>query len=96
MLIMNNTKVFPARIAAFRPDGVMLEILLVRHAEDNAWEVLSRGNYTGRLRVSDELQIELHAGENRPFHLSGRSHESHLEVRVHAIAAVHQAETGRI
>jgi len=63
MLIMNNTKVFPARLAAFKPDGSMLEILLIRHTGDNAWEVLSRGNYTGRLRVSDELQIELHEGK---------------------------------
>jgi S-adenosylmethionine:tRNA ribosyltransferase-isomerase len=67
MLIMNNTKVFPARIAAFRPDGVMLEILLVRQMEDNAWEVLSRGNYTGSLSVSDELQIELHEGKTARF-----------------------------
>jgi S-adenosylmethionine:tRNA ribosyltransferase-isomerase len=64
MLIMNNTKVFPARIAAFKPDGGMLEILLIRHTGDNAWEVLSRGNYTGRLSVSDELQIELLEGKN--------------------------------
>ena len=71
MLIMNNTKVFPARITAFRPDGVMLEILLVRHAEDNAWEVLSRGNYTGSLRVSDELQIELHEGKTAHFICQG-------------------------
>jgi len=71
MLIMNNTKVFPARIAAFRPDGVMLEILLVRQMEDNAWEVLSRGNYTGRLRVSDELQIEIHEGKTACFVCEG-------------------------
>jgi S-adenosylmethionine:tRNA ribosyltransferase-isomerase len=63
MLIMNNTKVFPARLAAFKPDGGMIEILLIRHMEDTTWEVLSRGNYTGRLRVSDELQIELFEGK---------------------------------
>jgi S-adenosylmethionine:tRNA ribosyltransferase-isomerase len=71
MLIMNNTKVFPARIAAFKPDGGMLEILLIRHSGDNAWEVLSRGNYTGRLRVSDELQIELHEGKTACFVCEG-------------------------
>ena len=71
MLIMNNTKVFPARLAAFKPDGGMIEILLVRHTEDNAWEVLSRGNYTGRLRVSDELQIELHEGKTARFICEG-------------------------
>ena len=71
MLIMNNTKVFPARIAAFKPDGGMLEILLIRHKGDNAWEVLSRGNYTGRLHVSDELQIELHEGKTAFFVCEG-------------------------
>lgn len=64
MLIMNNTKVFPARISAFKPAGGMLEILLIRHMGDNAWEVLSRGNYSGRLRVSDELQVELLEGKH--------------------------------
>ena len=64
---MNNTKVFPARIAAFKPDGGMLEILLVRHMEDTTWEVLSRGNYTGSLSVSDELQIELHEAKTAHF-----------------------------
>jgi S-adenosylmethionine:tRNA ribosyltransferase-isomerase len=64
MLIMNNTKVFPARLSAFKPDGNMLEILLVRHTGNTTWEVLSRGNYSGRLSVSDELQIELHEGKN--------------------------------
>jgi S-adenosylmethionine:tRNA ribosyltransferase-isomerase len=71
MLIMNNTKVFPARIAAFKPDGGMLEILLVRHTGDNEWEVLSRGNYTGRLSVSEELQIELHEGKTARFVCKG-------------------------
>lgn len=71
MLIMNNTKVFPARIAAFKPDGGMLEILLVRQTGDNAWEVLSRGNYTGRLSVSDELQIEIHEGKTARFVCQG-------------------------
>jgi S-adenosylmethionine:tRNA ribosyltransferase-isomerase len=64
MLIMNNTKVFPARLSAFKPDGKMLEILLVRQTGNTTWEVLSRGNYTGRLNISDELQIELHEGKN--------------------------------
>jgi len=71
MLIMNNTKVFPARIAAFKPDGGMLEILLVRQTGDTMWEVLTRGNYTGRLRVSDELQIGLHEGKTACFVCEG-------------------------
>ena len=71
MLIINNTKVFPARIAAFKPDGGMLEILLVRHTGENAWEVLSKGNYTGRLSVSEELQIELHEGKTARFVCKG-------------------------
>ena len=71
MLIMNNTKVFPARIAARKPDGGLLEILLVRNTGDNTWEVLSRGNYTGSLIVSDELQIELLAGKTARFVCEG-------------------------
>ena len=96
MLIMNNTKVFPARISAFKPDGGMLEILLIRHMGDNAWEVLSRGNYTGRLRVSDELQIELHEGKNARLVCQGDLMEVIWKYGAMPSAALYKTEAGRI
>ncbi len=63
MLLINNTKVFPARLTGFKQNGEMIEILLVRKKGDNVWEVLSRGSFTGTLRISEELWLELYDGD---------------------------------
>ena len=71
MLLINNTKVFPARLSAYNQDGRKTDILLVRKKDDTSWEVLSKGGITGRLRISDELQVELHNGNTAQFICSG-------------------------
>jgi S-adenosylmethionine:tRNA ribosyltransferase-isomerase len=71
MLLINNTKVFPARLTGFKHNGGKLEILLVRKKGDNLWEVLSKGRFTGTLKISDELYLELHNGEVAHFKYSG-------------------------
>lgn len=43
LLVLNNTKVFPARLYAFREGGQKkLEILLLNKVQDRVWEVLVR------------------------------------------------------
>jgi len=71
MLLINNTKVFPARLSAYNRYGRKTDILLVRKKDDASWEVLSKGGITGRLRISDELQVELHNGNTAQFICSG-------------------------
>jgi S-adenosylmethionine:tRNA ribosyltransferase-isomerase len=72
MLIINNTKVFPARLTGFKKNGDKIDILLIRKKDgNNAWEVLSRGRFTGRLKISEELELELHNGETANFKYSG-------------------------
>lgn len=71
MLLINNTKVFPAKLIGLKQDGGRVEILLVRRIDDTVWEVLSKGNFTGTLKISDELQIELHNGKTAQFTYSG-------------------------
>ncbi len=71
MLLINNTKVFPARLTGFKQNGGKLEILLIRKKENNLWEVLSKGRFTGTLKISDELYLELHNGEVAHFKYSG-------------------------
>ncbi|MDH5767608.1 MAG: tRNA preQ1(34) S-adenosylmethionine ribosyltransferase-isomerase QueA [Nitrospirota bacterium] len=71
MLLMNNTKVFPARLTGYKQTGGKLDILLVREKEDNMWEVLSRGRYTGSLKISEELQADLYDGKTARFTYSG-------------------------
>ncbi|HXX56755.1 MAG TPA: S-adenosylmethionine:tRNA ribosyltransferase-isomerase, partial [Thermodesulfovibrionales bacterium] len=62
LLLLNNTKVFPARLFGTKETGGKIEILLVKEREPDVWEVLSRGKYTGSVRVSDELSGEMYEG----------------------------------
>jgi S-adenosylmethionine:tRNA ribosyltransferase-isomerase len=71
MLILNNTKVFPARLTGMRKNGNPLEILLVKNISKDTWEVLSKGRYTGILLFNDEFSAELHNGEVARFYYSG-------------------------
>jgi S-adenosylmethionine:tRNA ribosyltransferase-isomerase len=52
MLIVNNTRVFPARLTGEKPSGGKLDILLVRELEPGLWDILSRGRYTGPLAAA--------------------------------------------
>lgn len=73
ILLINNTKVFPARLTGFKQNGGRVEILLVRKKDGNVWEVLSKGRFTGTLKISEELQLELHNGKTAYFKYSGDS-----------------------
>ncbi|MCX7913877.1 MAG: tRNA preQ1(34) S-adenosylmethionine ribosyltransferase-isomerase QueA [Thermodesulfovibrionales bacterium] len=55
LLIINDTKVFPARISGKKPSGGCLDILLIKNAHrDNIWEVLYRGKYEGEIHLFDD------------------------------------------
>ncbi|NTU42984.1 MAG: S-adenosylmethionine:tRNA ribosyltransferase-isomerase, partial [Nitrospirales bacterium] len=60
MIIVNNTKVFPARIMGTKPSGGKLDILLVRpQGEPSTWEILCRGSYSGTISLSGGLTAEV-------------------------------------
>lgn len=66
MLIINNTKVIPARLIGKKPTGGKIEILLVREKlrEDNnsVWEIMTKGNYYGKVFIDEtELYIRKNA-----------------------------------
>ena len=71
MLLMNNTKVFPARLTGYKKNGGILEVLLISEKENNTWNVLSKGKYTGTLKISEELQAVLQDGKTAIFQYSG-------------------------
>jgi S-adenosylmethionine:tRNA ribosyltransferase-isomerase len=71
MLLINNTKVFPARLKGQKKSGGSLEFLLVREKGENVWEVLSKGRYTGTLKISEELNAELYDGRTAKFICQG-------------------------
>jgi len=71
MVIINNTKVIPARLTAQKTTGEKLEILLVKEKEDDIWEVLSKGGYSGTLKISEEFHAVLEDGRTAYFQYSG-------------------------
>lgn len=56
VLVLNNTRVFPARLRGKRvPFGGAVELLLAREVERNSWEALARP--ARRLRVGDQIEF---------------------------------------
>jgi S-adenosylmethionine:tRNA ribosyltransferase-isomerase len=63
LLLLNNTKVFPARLTVTKQTGGKLEILFAKEREPDIWEVLSREKYTGRVFLSGRLLGEMSEGK---------------------------------
>lgn len=63
LLVLNNTKVIPARLYAKKDTGALIEIFLVREVEKDIWISLIKPSKRVKpqmvLQVSDELSIEV-------------------------------------
>lgn len=62
LLVVNQTRVIPARLAARKETGGKAEILLLRRESDTVWECLVGGKGLGvgkRLRLEDGLEAEI-------------------------------------
>lgn len=63
VLILNNTKVMPARLYGYKETGAKIEVFLLKEKNDNLWEVLIRPSKRVRtgtvLKISDELSVEI-------------------------------------
>ncbi len=61
VLVINNTKVLPARMYARTAHGGLVEVLLLKRYDLNTWEVLMRPGKKGKIgvtmTVSDELSL---------------------------------------
>ncbi len=61
VLVINNTKVLPARMYARTVNGGLVEVLLLKRYDLNTWEVLMRPGKKGKIgvtmTVSDELSF---------------------------------------
>lgn len=53
VLVLNNTRVFPARILGTRPSGGKVEALLIQENEDGTWQALLRPG--GKIKKDDAL-----------------------------------------
>ncbi len=65
MLIVNNTKVIPARLIGRKPTGGKIEILLIKEKpkenNNSVWEIMTKGSYYGKVFIDE---TELYIREN--------------------------------
>lgn len=73
MLVLNNTRVFPARIRGTKADGGMLDILLVSENRDHSWQVMTRGRYSGKVMFGETLTATIAQGKTAIFSTDIRS-----------------------
>jgi len=63
VLVVNNTKVIPARMYATTAHGGVVEILLLKRYDLTTWEVLMRpgkkGKIGAKMKINDELSFEV-------------------------------------
>ncbi len=67
MLLLNKTKVFPARLSGVKRGGGKLEILLVKETSPGTWDIMAKGKYTGPLLISEKLTAYISGGKTASF-----------------------------
>lgn len=79
LLIINDSRVIPARLTGTDEKGHRREMLLVGKGEADRYRILSRGGYTGKVKFSDRFQAFLYNGVEARLEfegeLSGHLHE---------------------
>ena len=71
MLLLNNTMVFPARLAGVKSTGGRVEFLLVKEIGPDTWEILSKKKWSGKLSISEDFSAEIIKGGIAHFVYSG-------------------------
>ena len=59
VLVLNNTKVIPARMFALTEHGGLVEVLLLKRYDLNTWEVLMKPGKKGKVGVAMKVNDEL-------------------------------------
>ena len=63
ILILNDTKVMPARLYGYKDTGAKIEVFLLKEKDDHKWEVLIKPSKRVRpgvvIKISDELSAEV-------------------------------------
>src|SRR6267378_4043308 len=71
VVVLNNTKVFPARLVGERlPTGGHVELLLLREIDSNVWEALARP--ARRLREGERVRFDGAEAEVLVCHADGK------------------------
>lgn len=72
-LVLNNTKVIPARLYAHKETGALIEIFLVREIEKDVWISLIKPSKRVKegmiLKISEELSVEVLNKDDDKWHI---------------------------
>ena len=85
LLVLNDTKVFPCRLAAKKPGGGKAEIFLLSEQGPNLWSALVKGaSTTGmRLSIASDMEAEIiNAGDGVSVRFHGASNIRELLPRI--------------
>lgn len=67
MVILNNSKVFPARLSGTKVSGGTMSILLVNESSPGVWNIIAKGNFTGTLLFSDTIKAHIAGSKTAYF-----------------------------
>jgi len=67
LLLINNSKVFPARLTGRKPDGMEFEILLVSEISEGHWRTMTKGRYTGSITLTEGTTVLISDGKTASF-----------------------------
>ncbi len=59
MLVMNNSRVLPARLTGHKTTGGKIEILLTEKISATSWRILAKDNYSGQLTIADRFIVQM-------------------------------------
>ncbi len=71
VIVLNDTKVMPVRLTGKSENGNTHEMLITDHLHENRYSILFRGTFTGRIRISEELEADIIKGSEAVFHCRG-------------------------
>jgi S-adenosylmethionine:tRNA ribosyltransferase-isomerase len=84
VLVLNNTKVFPARLLGEKETGASIELFLIREIEDQIWETLARP--ARRLKTGTAIAF----GEKLTARVLEKTADGHVKVRFEADGNFHE------
>ena len=65
LLVLNDTKVFPARLHGLKPSGGKAEILLLREIEAGRWEAIVKGTRKGDIILEGGITAKVYPSNGR-------------------------------
>ncbi len=71
LILLNDTKVIPVKLTGKDRNGHSLDILITKEIDKNKYQILSRGKFTGKIKISSELEADITDGEKAVFHYEG-------------------------